>query len=51
MIDHNEFNEEDFFLNDERAQNEKADVQGLVPFFVMCAFLFIAFVFYISTGG
>ena len=49
-MDHIEFNEADF-LNDERAQNEKADVQGLVPFFFMCAFLFVAFVFYLSTGG
>lgn len=49
-MDHIEFSEADF-MHDERVQKEKADVQGLVPFFIMCAFLFIAFVFYLATGG
>lgn len=50
MIDHIEF-DESVFMQDERAQKEKADIEGLVPFFVMCAFLLIAFIFFLATGG
>lgn len=29
---------------DERAEVEKGDVQGITPFLIMCAILFIAFI-------
>ena len=50
MIDHIEF-DESAFVKDERAQKEMGDIQGLVPFFIMCAILLIAFIFYLATGG
>lgn len=50
MIDHIEFDEA-AFVKDERAQKETGDIQGLVPFFIMCAILFVAFVFFLATGG
>ena len=49
MIDHVEFDEA-VFMQDERAQKDSGDMQGLVPFFIMCVILLVAFVFFLVTG-
>lgn len=39
----------DKYRDDERADVDRGDLQGLVPFFILVGILFVAFLFYLFT--
>lgn len=39
----------DKYRDDERADVDRGDIQGLVPFFILVGILFVAFLFYLFT--